>query len=142
MVDITYIGFEIAMNSYHFIEVASDLDNAGLVWQPEIGDEVSSREQLESVSILIDPQGMTPSQLRSSYLWLPSVEQMIMQMEARQAILKHAGLEMTDAALFYEAVVRYHQSEIHSRANSLRTALGLALLDLLLFNMKDRGGMH
>ena len=79
-----------------FINVAEDLELAGLIWRPEIGDEISNRHEPGAVSVLVDPQGMTPTELRSVYLWLPTVEQMVLQFEVRQAILFHAGVELTD----------------------------------------------
>lgn len=120
------------MSSYAFLQVAVDLEHAGLVWQPEIGDEVSKKGQEEQVSILVDPQGLTPAQLRQVYLWLPTVEQMVRQFEARQAILTHTGLEMAETEFYYSTVIETHLGEIEARAASLRTAFGLALRDLLL----------
>ena len=31
------------MNLHHFLNVAEDLEIAGLIWKPEIGDEVTDR---------------------------------------------------------------------------------------------------
>ena len=87
------------MSLISFLQVAHDLETAGLLWQPEIGDEISQRSAPEIVSILIDPQGMTPSVLRETYVWLPTVEQLVDQLEARRAILFHAGLEINERAL-------------------------------------------
>jgi len=115
-----------------FQNIAHDLEIAGLVWQPEIGDEVSDRKHREAVSILVDPQGMTPSELRSVYLWLPTVEQMIFQFEARQSILFHAGLEFTDSSMVYKTVIQSKLGSIECQAESLRHAMGLALRTLLL----------
>ena len=120
------------MDFFHFLNVAEDLEIAGLIWQPEIGDEVAQRDK-KSVSILVDPQGMSPSELRTTYLWLPTVEQMVMQFEGRQVILYHAGLELTPASVYYKTVI--HSSalgEIESKGASLREAMGMALRDLLL----------
>jgi hypothetical protein len=75
------------MGLLQFLQIAEDLELAGLHWMPEIGDEVSDRKHPDNISILVDPQGMTPIELRSSYLWLPTVEQMVTQVEVRQAIL-------------------------------------------------------
>jgi hypothetical protein len=115
-----------------FIEVAEDLDHAGLLWKPEIGDEVCDRQKPGLISILVDPQGLTPSELRSTYLWLPTVEQMVVQVEARQAILFHAGLEMTGASLCYKTVIHSPNGPIESRDDSLRSSVGIALRKLLL----------
>ncbi len=120
------------MNLYPFVQVAEDLEIAGLLWRPEIGDEVSNRIEPASVSILVDPQGMTPTELRSVYLWLPTVEQLVFQFEARQAILYHAGLELTDSSFCYKAVIKAPERAIESKASSLREAMGMALRDLLI----------
>lgn len=120
-----------------FQHIAHDLELAGLIWQPEIGDEVSDRKRREDVSILVDPQGMTPAELRSVYLWLPTVEQMIFQFEARQSILFHAGLELSDSAMVYKTVIQSRVGPIESHAESLRHSLGLALRELLRANGSD-----
>ncbi len=120
------------MNEPAFIEIASNLEHAGLVWQPEIGDEISARRDEQLISILIDPQGMSPRELRQTYLWLPTVEQIVSQFEARQAILFHAGLELTEHALCYKAVIRAPKGPIESHAQTLRSAFGLALHELLI----------
>lgn len=126
------------MSYYPIIGVSSDLDSAGLIWQPEIGDEVSRRTQPESISILVDPDGMTPIELRSTYLWLPTVEQMVLQLEARQAILFHAGLELTDKTFCYKTVIQANMGAIESKAESLRVSLGMALKELLIRNLPDK----
>ena len=115
-----------------FIQIASHLELAGLVWCPEIGDEVSIRFDPAKVSILVDPQGMTPKELRTTYLWLPTVEQMVQQVESRQAILFHAGLELTNSTFCYKTVLKAQIGPIESTGSSLREAVGLALRDLLL----------
>ena len=120
-----------AMSDDSFVQVACDLEEAGLVWLPEIGDEVIDKPNYRSVSVLVDPHGMTPSLLRSSYLWLPTVEQILLQFEARQAILFHAGLELAPSSLRYKTVVRTRYGSIESEAESLRAAVGLALHELL-----------
>jgi len=116
----------------HFLEVAEDLELAGLLWRPEIGDEISDRKKKGFVSVLVDPQGLTPLELRSTYIWLPTVEQMVMQFEARQTILFHAGLEMTDTSYCYKTVIKSPKGPIESRGDSLRTSVGIALRNLLL----------
>ncbi len=123
---------------FPFVPVAEDLELAGLVWRPEIGDEVSDRNRPEAVSILVDPQGMTPIELRSTFLWLPTIEQMIQQFEARQAILFHAGLEVSAQNLYYKTVVQSQVGNIESRAESLRVSVGMALRNLLLANHTEQ----
>lgn len=110
------------------IEVSFELDDAGLLWKPEIGDEIALREDLQRVSILVDPQGLTPSELRGTFLWLPTVEQLVCQFEARQALLYHAGINQT---MQYEAVIKTAIGVIEARARSLRVALGKALKDII-----------
>ncbi|MDZ4785212.1 MAG: hypothetical protein SGJ02_03950 [bacterium] len=114
-----------------FIAVAEELDYAGLCWYPEIGDEVSSREDLGHISILVDPNGMSTKELRETYLWLPTVEQLVWQIEARQGILFHAGLEMTKGALNYKTVIQAQLGVIESLGNSLRSSVGIALKELI-----------
>jgi len=115
-----------------FISVAEDLELAGLLWLPEIGDEVSFRRQPETVSILVDPQGLTPGELRTQFMWLPSVEQLMFQFEARQAVLFHAGLELSESVFLYKTVIKSPVKQIETRAESLRNSLGIALRDLLI----------
>jgi hypothetical protein len=120
------------MNFVDFVEIAYDLEHAGLLWQPEIGDEVSQKVKPITISILVDPQGLTPSELRSRYLWLPSVEQLVLQFEARKAILFHAGLELSPQSYCYKTVVKAPQGQLQSLGPDLRTSLALCLRDLLL----------
>lgn len=115
-----------------FIDIAEDLEVAGLPWLPEIGDEISYRTEPERVSILVDPNGMTPRQLREVYIWLPSVEQLIFQFEARQAILHHTGVELTEKGVCYKTIIKQQTKRIETIAFSLRNSLGLALRDLLI----------
>lgn len=112
-----------------FITISAELDRAGLVWHPEIGDEVSVRPEFERVSILVDPQGMTPGKLRESYLWLPTVEQLVTQLEAREAFIYHAGITNS---FKYEVVVKASSGMIETAAINLRLALGQALEEILL----------
>lgn len=114
------------------ILIAQDLEVAGLFWHPEVGDEVTDRQLRNPVSILVDPQGLTPDELRSTFLWLPTVEQMIYQCEARQAVLFHAGWEMSTKACGYKTVIQAPVGHIESCAESFRVSLGLALRDLLM----------
>ena len=117
------------MLNQEVIEASLKLDEAGLIWHPEIGDEVAERSRLEKVAILVDPQGLPPSELRKSYLWLPSVEQLVEQFEARQALIYHAGIT---EALAYQAVIRSEVGVIEASAASLRVALSKALESLLV----------
>lgn len=114
-----------------FVILSEDLEGAGLVWQPGIGDEVSARSHREIISILVDPQGMTPSELRSTFIWLPTVEQLVEQVEARQGILQHLGIELSGEEICYRTVLRATAREIESRAESLRLSLGMAVRDML-----------
>ena len=122
-----------------FLEIALDLEKAGLIWQPEIGDEVSDRRAETNISILVDPQGLSPSELRQTYLWLPSVEQIVAQFEARQSMLFHTGLELTQAKLCYKTVVQSPFGPIESLGESMRVSLGSALKELLV--SKSSAGM-
>ena len=115
-----------------FIYVAHDLEEAGLFWNPEVGDEVADREGKHPVAILVDPQGMSPEELRSAFLWLPTVEQMLMQFEARQAVLFHAGFECSERQYCYKTVIQSTSGHIESRGESFRLSLGLALRGLLM----------
>jgi len=115
-----------------FIYVAHDLEAAGLYWNPEVGDEVADREGKHPIAILVDPQGMSPDELRACFVWLPTVEQMLNQFEARQAVLFHAGLECNEKRLCYKTVIQSTNGHIESRGESFRLALGLALRGLLI----------
>ena len=120
------------MDLEQFLDIAWDLEHAGLVWVPEIGDEISQKKNPIRIAILVDPQGMSPSELRSAYLWLPTVEQLVFQFEARQAILFHAGLQMASTHYCYKTVIESPKCHIESEAADLRTALAMSLRDLLL----------
>ena len=120
------------MSVERFLHLATDLEVAGLQWFPEVGDEVADREEMAMVSILVDPQGMTPKELRSTYIWLPTVEQMLYQFEARQAVLFHAGFECTTTGFYYKTVIHSNCGHIESKAESFRISVGIALRDLLL----------
>ncbi len=121
----------------NFISTSRVLDSSGLRWNPEIGDEIASRSDYQTISILVDPQGLTPSQLRETYLWLPSVEQLVMQFEARQAFIQHVGL---NEKLLYSAVIESAGIMIKSEARSLRMVFGKALENLLCGI--EAGGIH
>jgi len=119
------------------IDISRSLDELGLIWHPEVGDEISKRKDLSSVSILVDPQGLTPGQLRDEYLWLPNVEQLVNQFEARQALIQHVGI---NEQLAYEAVIHTQLGVIEARARSLRIVFGKALRNLLVGGTS--GGLH
>lgn len=116
------------MEKLDYIDISIELDRNGLVWNPEIGDEVSLRGNDRHVSILVDPQGLTPSELRESFVWLPTVEQLVNQIESRQGLIYHAGVTKN---LEYEAVIRTIDGFVEVKAPSLRTAFGRALTALL-----------
>ncbi len=111
-----------------FIAVSYKLDESGLVWHPEIGDEVLTRGDEPRISILVDPQGLTPTELRQTFVWMPTVEQMVVQIEAREGILYHAGIS---ESLKYEAIIKTATGLIEASAVTLRTAFGKALSSLL-----------
>ncbi len=125
-----------------FLELAHHLELAGLVWHPEIGDEISERPRQETVSVLVDTHGLTPRELRSHFLWLPTLEQMVIQLEARQAILEHAGLEISQSSMAYKTIIKAPFGEFESRANTLRLSVGLVLRDLLTCHTKTDGQVH
>jgi hypothetical protein len=97
--------------------------------------------KLETVSILVAPDGMTPRELRQKFLWLPTIEQLISQLEARQAILFHTGLELSTGACVYKTVLRANTGNIECVGNSMRSAIGLALKDLIV-RQSGCTGMH
>jgi len=105
-----------------------------LVWLPELGDEVCVRDQTSKVSILVDPQGQTPRELRNQFIWLPTVEQLIQQFEARQAMIHHVGM---DDKLSWVAVIKTDKGVIESEARSMRTLFGEALKNLLSGGVVD-----
>jgi hypothetical protein len=59
---------------------------------------------------------------------------MILQFEARQAILFHAGLELSETACCYKTIIQAPFGQIESKAESFRISMGLALRDLLINN--------
>ena len=125
------------MATIRLLELAEDLELAGLVWHPEIGDEVSNKKIRDTISVLVDTCGLTPRELRGIYLWLPTVEQMVSQLEARQAVLFHTGLELSDSDLFYKTIIKSPLGEFESKANSLRLSVGFVLRDFLASHGSD-----
>ncbi len=111
-----------------FMELAVRLDSLGLVWNPEVGDEVAYRDNLGKLSVLVDPAGLAPKELRKIFLWLPKLEQLVVQLEVRQAIIYHAGL---NDSFSYEAIVKTQNKMIETKAKTLRSAFAIALLDLI-----------
>ena len=120
------------MSTGEFLEVACELEKVGLVWHPEIGDEISHREEPAQISVLVDTGGLTPPDLRDTYIWLPTVEQMLLQIEVRQAILFHAGLEMSEHSYCYKTVIQGKVGSVEAAAYSFRESVGKALHDLLV----------
>lgn len=120
------------MSVQKFLQVAADLEVAGLLWHPEVGDEVLDRQARDNVSILVDPQGLTPTELREAYLWLPTVEQMLFQCEARKAVLFHAGTELSTISICYKTIIQTPAGCFESKGESFRESLGIALRNLLL----------
>ena len=116
------------MSREDYIDVSLELDKVGLIWHPEIGDEISLRGQERQVSILVDPQGLTPKELRDSFIWLPTVEQLVTQIEARQGLIFHAGVTET---LEYEAIIKVTEGLVEAKASSLRVVFGKALSSIL-----------
>ena len=126
------------MEQFQLIQTSQDLETAGLVWQPEIGDEIAARKVPERVSILVDPQGLTPNELRSAYIWLPTTEQLVLQLELRQAILFHAGLELGDTLMCYKTIIQSPAGKIEGEGNSLRLSIANCLRDFLLADSSDQ----
>ena len=50
------------------IDLAFRLCQSGLIWHPEIGDEVVEKPSLSKLSILVDSNSMTPRELRDRFL--------------------------------------------------------------------------
>ncbi len=125
------------MTIAHFVNIAYDLEDVGLLWQPEIGDEISTKAGETQISVLVDTGGLTPRELREAYLWLPTVEQMVLQLEARQAILFHAGLEVSETNFCYKTVIQRQKNKFEAEGESLRNSIGLALRDMLLISQEN-----
>ncbi|MCC6221479.1 MAG: hypothetical protein IT291_09600 [Deltaproteobacteria bacterium] len=119
---------KIEQSAWNYINVSVELEKKGLVWHPEIGDEVSDRNHLDKVCIFVDPQGLTPKILRETFVWLPTVEQLVEQFEARQVLIYHAGI---NERLVYEAIVKTSEGVIETSAETLRLAFGKALSEVL-----------
>ena len=126
------------MSMLQFLQIAGDLELAGLLWTPAIGDEVPQRAEPELISVLVDPKGLSMGELRSTFLWLPTVEQMVFQFEARQAILFHAGLDLSEQMMAYKTVIQSPKGQIETRAESLRESVGIALRNLLVADHREQ----
>ena len=116
------------MRDDNYVGIAIQLERSGLIWHPEIGDEVVERRPDARVSILVDPQGLTPVELRAAYVWLPTVEQLVEQIEERNGLIFHAGVSTSHD---YEAVVKSSIGLIEAQARSLRTVFAKALHALI-----------
>ena len=116
------------MGREDYIDISYELDKQGLMWLPEIGDEVALRGNDRHVSILVDPNGMSPKELRNSFVWLPTVEQLVNQIEARQGLIFHAGVT---ERLEYEAIIKIQAGLIEAKAASLRVAFGKVLNSII-----------
>lgn len=126
----------------HLVEVAEGLEQAGLLWNPQVGDEVTDREEHSKVSVLINECRMSPGELRSTYLWLPTIEQMIAQCEMRQAVLFHAGLELSEELLAYKIVVQRAGEAFENIAETFRVALGGALREVIEASSSKNKAVH
>lgn len=120
------------MEQLDYIDISIDLDQKGLTWNPEVGDEISLRGNHRNVSILVDPQGLTPGELRESFVWLPTIEQLIAQIESRNGLIFHAGVT---ERLEYDAVIRFQEGLVEARAPSLREAFGKVLSYMICFEI-------
>lgn len=123
------------MTELSFLPIALELEDAGLVWVPEIGDEVANRDEPEDISILVDTKKIRTDELREMFIWLPRVEQLVKQVELRQAILTHAGLELNEAHMYYKAIIAKNKyGEIEGLDQSLRGAVAKSLRDFLIID--------
>ena len=116
------------MDVVNLISLASRLESAGLSWEPEIGDEVIDKLDRKKVGILVDPQGLSLDDLRQSFLWVPNIEQLILEIENRNAIIFHAG---SSASHDYDVVLKTVSGLIKGEGSDFRLALGDALENLL-----------
>ncbi len=108
------------------------LEMAGLVWKPEIGDEVLDRYS-NRIMILTDNFGLPPSELRKIFLWLPRMEQLIEQIEARQAVILRLGWIQEEVSIGYDVEIGYQGNVIQAKGLDARLALGTGLFKLLQF---------
>jgi len=71
---------------------------------------------------------MSPKELRDSFVWLPTVEQLVNQIEARQGLIFHAGVT---ERLEYEAIIKIQSGLVEAKAASLRVAFGKVLNSII-----------
>ncbi len=117
----------------NFYSLAKDLENAGLTWDPEIGDEVFVRDYAtQKLSIIVDSGGMDIVELREAYIWVPTIEQMLSEIESRSATLFHSGIKIEDGKKAYTVIIQSIHGTFESTMDSLREALGVALKNLIL----------
>jgi hypothetical protein len=57
---------------------------------------------------------------------------MLLQFEARQAVLFHAGFECNDRHFCYKTIIQSGKGHIESKGESFRVSLALALRGLLM----------
>lgn len=117
-----------------FASLAFDLEQAGLNWAPSIGDEICLRSEPEEIKVLVDPQALSGDEVKKNYLWLPSFEQMVSQLEVRQGILTHAGLDLSPTRIAYVTVIDSKIGQFQSSAKTLRNSMGLSFRDFLLYS--------
>lgn len=112
------------------ISLSLALEKAGLVWHPQIGDEVSERSQFR-IMILTDNNSLTPSQLRKLFVWLPRMEQIIEQIEARNGIITFFGWNSSPASFGYLARMEISGEMIETSHVDPRLAIGALLFKFL-----------
>ena len=123
----------------NFLILAKELETIGLKWIPEVGDEVLYRGLQDGrISILVDSNGMTLYELRENYIWLPTIEQLMNEIEHRGGVLFHAGFIINDKCKKYEVVIQTLQDMIKVNHDSLREALALSLKKLMLNNINNQ----
>ena len=123
----------------NFLILAKELETIGLKWIPEVGDEVLLRGLQDGrISILVDSNGMTLYELRENYIWLPTIEQLMSEIEHRGGVLFHAGLMSNSNNKKYEVVIQTLQDMIKVTHDSLREALALSLKKLILNNINNQ----
>ncbi len=123
----------------NFLILAKELETIGLKWIPEVGDEVLLRGlQDNRISILIDSNGMTLYELRENYIWVPTIEQLMREIEHRGGVLFHAGAVINDKNIKYEVVIQTLQDIIKVTNDSLREALALSLKKLILNKINEK----
>lgn len=123
----------------NFILLAKELERVGLKWVPEIGDEVSIRDLCDNkISILIDSNGMNLIELRENYIWLPTIEQLLDEIETRGGFLFHSGMELSENNKKYSVVIQTLTDTFTVHHNTLRGALAVALKKLILLGLDSK----